>query len=275
MSDQTADGIVFRTDADLRPEGRSGALAAQPRRLPRVLGPVGTDLGVPGAHQSPPRRRRRGARPSSSSTKRRHVRFARRAATRCRAGDPRDEGAQPRRSSTAGPRGAGGEARVAVASATSSSRCSCSSSSTAATTRGSARRPRSTRSRSWPSAATSRSDDADRLADAYRFLRTVEHRLQLVDEQQTHTLPVDRRLRGPDSPGCSVTVTAAATAVEQFDGGTGRTRRRALDPRATLLRADARRPLGRRTRSRPTAPRSAWLRLVSPTPHGPRRARAS
>ena len=27
MSDQTADGIVFRTDADLRPEGRSGALS--------------------------------------------------------------------------------------------------------------------------------------------------------------------------------------------------------------------------------------------------------
>src|SRR5207244_5923585 len=27
MSDQTAEGIVFRTDADLRPEGRSGALS--------------------------------------------------------------------------------------------------------------------------------------------------------------------------------------------------------------------------------------------------------
>ena len=34
-------------------------------------------------------------------------------------------------------------------------------------------------------------DDADRLADAYRLLRTVEHRLQLVDEQQVHTLPSD------------------------------------------------------------------------------------
>lgn len=31
--------------------------------------------------------------------------------------------------------------------------------------------------------------DAERLADAYVFLRTVEHRLQLWDEQQTHTLP--------------------------------------------------------------------------------------
>jgi glutamate-ammonia-ligase adenylyltransferase len=37
--------------------------------------------------------------------------------------------------------------------------------------------------------------DADRLADAYTFLRTVEHRLQLRDEQQTHTLPVDEARR--------------------------------------------------------------------------------
>jgi len=34
-------------------------------------------------------------------------------------------------------------------------------------------------------------DDAAQLADSYRFLRVVEHRLQLVDEQQVHTLPTD------------------------------------------------------------------------------------
>ncbi|MFI5372598.1 MAG: bifunctional [glutamine synthetase] adenylyltransferase/[glutamine synthetase]-adenylyl-L-tyrosine phosphorylase [Candidatus Eisenbacteria bacterium] len=33
--------------------------------------------------------------------------------------------------------------------------------------------------------------DADRLDRAYRFLRNVEHRLQLYDEQQTHTIPAD------------------------------------------------------------------------------------
>ncbi|MDB5394121.1 MAG: glutamate-ammonia-ligase adenylyltransferase [Rhodospirillales bacterium] len=32
-------------------------------------------------------------------------------------------------------------------------------------------------------------DDADELIVAYRFLRKVEHRLQMVDDQQTHTLP--------------------------------------------------------------------------------------
>jgi glutamate-ammonia-ligase adenylyltransferase len=37
--------------------------------------------------------------------------------------------------------------------------------------------------------------DAELLSDAYRFLRTVEHRLQLYDEQQTHTLPADDAAR--------------------------------------------------------------------------------
>jgi glutamate-ammonia-ligase adenylyltransferase len=35
-------------------------------------------------------------------------------------------------------------------------------------------------------------DDAADLDDAYRFLRTVEHRVQLVDEQQVHAVPSDR-----------------------------------------------------------------------------------
>ena len=35
--------------------------------------------------------------------------------------------------------------------------------------------------------------DVGRLGDAYVFLRTVEHRLQLREEHQTHTLPADER----------------------------------------------------------------------------------
>ncbi len=34
-------------------------------------------------------------------------------------------------------------------------------------------------------------DVAAKLAESYRFYRTVEHRLQMVDDQQTHTLPTD------------------------------------------------------------------------------------
>ena len=37
------------------------------------------------------------------------------------------------------------------------------------------------------------SEDQQTLAEAYRFLREVEHRIQIVQEQQTHTLPQDER----------------------------------------------------------------------------------
>jgi [glutamine synthetase] adenylyltransferase / [glutamine synthetase]-adenylyl-L-tyrosine phosphorylase len=40
-------------------------------------------------------------------------------------------------------------------------------------------------------------DDASVLADAYRFLRTLEHRLQMVRDLQTHELPADPRALGP------------------------------------------------------------------------------
>lgn len=35
-------------------------------------------------------------------------------------------------------------------------------------------------------------DDAERLRDAYRLLRTIEHRVQMVDDRQTHQLPPGR-----------------------------------------------------------------------------------
>jgi glutamate-ammonia-ligase adenylyltransferase len=38
-------------------------------------------------------------------------------------------------------------------------------------------------------------EDADALADAYRFLRRLEHRLQIVRDLQTHDLPADRHAR--------------------------------------------------------------------------------
>jgi [glutamine synthetase] adenylyltransferase / [glutamine synthetase]-adenylyl-L-tyrosine phosphorylase len=34
-------------------------------------------------------------------------------------------------------------------------------------------------------------EDADALSEAYRFLRTLEHRLQLVEEEQTHAVPTE------------------------------------------------------------------------------------
>ena len=43
----------------------------------------------------------------------------------------------------------------------------------------------------WPPPATSRRSAADELIEAYGFLRQVEHRLQMVDDRQTHSLPND------------------------------------------------------------------------------------
>jgi glutamate-ammonia-ligase adenylyltransferase len=40
-------------------------------------------------------------------------------------------------------------------------------------------------------------DDADALADSYRFLRRLEHRLQMVRDLQTHELPRDPAALGP------------------------------------------------------------------------------
>ena len=84
-------------------------------------------------------------------------------------------------------------------------------------------------------------DDASALADAYCFLRTVEHRLQLVDEQQVHAIPDATRCTGAPrahdgiprhrrSRRCRPLLRRPRAAPD--DGS--------LDPRAALLPAAAR-----------------------------------
>ena len=46
--------------------------------------------------------------------------------------------------------------------------------------------------RRWPTAAGSDKAARVELDEAYRFLRRIEHRLQMVADDQTHTLPTDR-----------------------------------------------------------------------------------
>ena len=60
-------------------------------------------------------------------------------------------------------------------------------------------------------------DDASRLSDAYRLLRTVEHRLQLVDEQQVHTLPQDPVALDRLARVMGMRDTVEGTAAEQLD----------------------------------------------------------
>ena len=59
--------------------------------------------------------------------------------------------------------------------------------------------------------------DARRLDEAYVWLRTVEHRLQLVDEQQTHTIPTDPASRIHLARVLGFRDAATTDAVEAFD----------------------------------------------------------
>jgi glutamate-ammonia-ligase adenylyltransferase len=60
-------------------------------------------------------------------------------------------------------------------------------------------------------------DDATSLAESYRFLREVEHRLQLVEEQQVHTVPTDDEARDHLARVLGFRPTPGSGALEQFD----------------------------------------------------------
>jgi [glutamine synthetase] adenylyltransferase / [glutamine synthetase]-adenylyl-L-tyrosine phosphorylase len=67
-------------------------------------------------------------------------------------------------------------------------------------------------------------DDADGLADAYRFLRRVEHALQIEDDQQTHTLPTDRDHRRRVARVLGYRGTPESGATDAFDRDLARKR---------------------------------------------------
>jgi len=60
---------------------------------------------------------------------------------------------------------------------------------------------------------------ADELGRAYTFLRSVEHRIQMLDDEQTHTLPADEIKRA------NVAALAGASSLEAFDCAIVETRR--------------------------------------------------
>lgn len=59
--------------------------------------------------------------------------------------------------------------------------------------------------------------DADGFASAYTFLRRVEHRLQLVDEQQVHAVPTDRDDRSRIARNLGYRGTLTDSDVDQLD----------------------------------------------------------
>ena len=60
-------------------------------------------------------------------------------------------------------------------------------------------------------------DDAASLAEAYRFLRTLEHRLQLIEEEQVHAVPVDAGARRRIALVMGYGDDAGASATAHFD----------------------------------------------------------
>jgi glutamate-ammonia-ligase adenylyltransferase len=68
-------------------------------------------------------------------------------------------------------------------------------------------------------------EDGAVLADAYRFLRTVEHRLQLVEEEQTHAVPTDATARRRLARVLGFNDGPSATATAAFDEALRRHRR--------------------------------------------------
>ncbi|HEX2701408.1 MAG TPA: bifunctional [glutamine synthetase] adenylyltransferase/[glutamine synthetase]-adenylyl-L-tyrosine phosphorylase [Acidimicrobiales bacterium] len=60
-------------------------------------------------------------------------------------------------------------------------------------------------------------EDAAALADAYRFLRTVEHRLQLVEGQQVHAVPAAAEARAHLARVMGQRDDAVGTALTRFD----------------------------------------------------------
>lgn len=68
------------------------------------------------------------------------------------------------------------------------------------------------------------SDDAASLAEAYRFLRSVEHRLQLVEETQVHTVPTDPAAREHLARVMGFRDEPGATALGAFDSQLARHR---------------------------------------------------
>ncbi|HKY69229.1 MAG TPA: bifunctional [glutamine synthetase] adenylyltransferase/[glutamine synthetase]-adenylyl-L-tyrosine phosphorylase, partial [Acidimicrobiales bacterium] len=67
-------------------------------------------------------------------------------------------------------------------------------------------------------------DDADGLADAYRFLRRAEHALQIEDDQQTHTVPAERDHRRRIARVLGYRGTPEAGPTEAFDRDLARRR---------------------------------------------------
>ena len=201
------------------PRRPAGPDAGQPPGLLRALG---EDLGVPGAAQGPAGGGR--SRRSAAPTRRRITPLVWQAAQR--ENFVADVQAMRRRVIGTLPAGrpAASSSSVPAGCATSSSPCSCCSSCTAAadeTLRSPATLPALA---ALADGGYVGRDDAASLAAAYRFLRWVEHLLQLRQLRRTHTLPDDpavlRRIGRAHATAEAGAAAAAAPPIPRRRGPT-------------------------------------------------------
>lgn len=68
-------------------------------------------------------------------------------------------------------------------------------------------------------------DDATAFSDAYRFLRNVEHRLQLVEDEQTHVIPNDRFAQDRLARSMGYRTKPEQTATDAFTSTLNETRK--------------------------------------------------
>ncbi len=215
MSAPTIDGIVFRTDADLRPEGRAGAMSrtiesyeawyerwARPWEFQALIKarPVAgdPDLGARFMEMS-----RRFVWPDSLDPE--AVREARAMKARAEA-ELHKQGLAERELK----RGRGGIRDIEFAVQLLQRVHGCHDDSIRSATTLEALEQ-------LVAAGYVEATDAHRLTEAYVFLRTVEHRLQLWEEHQTHTLPADRDAMTRLARVSGYRDEPRATALEHFE----------------------------------------------------------
>ena len=264
-SDHTTEGTIWPVDAALRPEGKAGPAGADAGQPPRLLRALGQDLGVPGPAQGAARGRR--PRPGAATTSSAVSPMVWTAAER--EGFVADTQAMrrrvidqipPREADRQLKLGSGGLRDVEFAvqllqlvhgRADEQIRPPTTLSALAELTRG----------------GYVGREDGEALHEAYCFLRTLEHRIQLFQLRRTHVVPYDeqslRRLgRSMGLVKDPVRVAGQGVAAPPPRGPPAP--REALLPAAARGGRQAARHRGPARRWRP--PASGWPRWATSTP---------
>ena len=246
--------------------GQERPAGAHHRQPPAVLRALGQDLGVPGAAQGVACRP--GTRSSGRPTWTRSSRWS----GRRPAGDNFVEDVQAMRrrveQHVPPPRPTASSSSGRAACATSSSASSCCSWCTGAPTRVAALRDDARGARgARAAAATSAARTPLILDEAYRLLRTLEHRIQLYRLRRTHLMPTERGRPAPARPRDRAPAsTRPRRSWPQWQAQAREVRRiherlfyrPLLDAAARLSHAEARADPGGRARAR-------WPRSASAT----------